>query len=271
MTFINKINTLLNNSRPNISELSGAIVQADHAVKDVSFADLFTTLIQHDESQPDQSLIRAGHLIATRMDGQGRKGAQHAYHNHHHGKKVMLHAYVLCKLAKMGPTKAVLAAMFHDDQHDGGTNYVGDIFVPYRLENKAIEAARPDMIAAGVDQATQDYIFDMVRWTDLGSRKDIKNPSEHAKILGDSDLLSAIGLTGPQAWKDDSDYWREHGAPIIAKNFRSFALNVAGGTFQSKSGKLFNGNIMPIIEYMERAVIKPMNRKAALWPYSHPS
>ncbi|MGR8998820.1 MAG: hypothetical protein ACU88J_07210 [Gammaproteobacteria bacterium] len=168
-------------------------------------------------------LIVAGYSLAQAVDTEVFTG-NNSYHNSQHYCEVMLSSYFLSLLAGMDDqitAEIVSAALIHDFHHDGKPN--GDI--PFRLERKAINEAKPYLIQAKVTQTQQQCLAALVLATEYLNGINIVHAcythytqghalpeipeaanelealcndpvkSKQALILCEADILPSIGLT----------------------------------------------------------------------------
>ncbi|MFA6280488.1 MAG: hypothetical protein WC612_06835 [Bdellovibrionales bacterium] len=246
--------------------LAFEITNAYKTINAASFSTLFD-LCSYGGQGGNPTLYEAGKLTALQLDSD--LSAHHLnndYHNADHLKQVLINTFVISQLSdrkgiQPPPLDLLIAAMIHDVNHDGSTNTVNGKHIPFRLEDKSMAYARPLFKAAWVDDQTIRDIQTMLRWTDLAGRAEdmVKaypeglrpDVAEKAKMLGDADLLPAIGLTGPQACKENEKLGLEWDKPLSTRNFRSFVKGVAGNGFQSQGAKYFNPNIERVVAYMD--------------------
>lgn len=97
-------------------------------------------------------LLRAGAAIAHEVDMGIGAGVANGYHNAQHFLEVMLSALYLARIAGLESRRAarvVTAGLIHDFHHDGSRAGAA----PFRLEQLAVQRARPYLREANVDAA----------------------------------------------------------------------------------------------------------------------
>lgn len=226
-----------------------------------------------DENDPaTKALLKAGNAIATKIDLGHADGGDNAYHNKGHFIDVLKSAALLArindqtaeaagepKLNNKHKAALLVAALIHDYGHDGKGNSPDGTRVPFRLEGQAVNTARPDLEAAGVDQATIGVIGAAVLSTDVGGphhaakearealltgkTPEIKDPetrqalepllddpqaAQVAALLRTADILPSAGLSvAHQSYQSDS-LSQEVGFKLGAKGTVWFIENVVG-------------------------------------------
>ncbi len=278
--FVAHLKTLCRNPSVPCLVLAHELVIAYKAFEVAPFSVLFPLLCSKKMKEDDAALYKAGKLIASKLDEDlSANHHNNSYHSADHLRTVLTNVFVINQLSERseGPAPSLdvlIAAMIHDADHDGGTNSADGQRKPFHLEDKAMAYALPLLREAKVDEGIIQNIHAMLRWTDLeGRAQDMAKiypqglaPAvvEKAKMLGDADLLAAIGLTGQQAYKEDRKLGLELKRPFSAENFRSFVMSVAGEGFHSKGGQYFNPNIEGVLAHMDSLVVKRYNPKIAL-------
>lgn len=193
------------------------------------------------------------------------------YHGNGHYKKVLLqaarqvatHNRISAPGERFSPRQTVLvltAALLHDLAHDGRGNGAGDSHVPYRLEQKAADAARLFLRGAGLPEEDIRDVETMILCTDVTPMGDPAAPAQALKrlylgedggaalperlarlrgrpdlvrmamVLGTADIAVSSGLTFERGMAEASLLARETGIAAIgtAKAFFNFASGPAG-------------------------------------------
>lgn len=185
------------------------------------------------------------------------------FHGNHHFREVTASMARLCAvsgtLTKDEIFDCLIAAAAHDLDHDGKGNGP----VQWRLEQKAIDAAKVLMTAAGMGETEQARIDAMIRVTDVSGNpsphhimqdlargKDTAVPVEMAALkadkkllqmaamMSDADLTPSSGTTRP--FNDIVSGLLQQENPMIVPghaNLRFFFNVIMGGGFSSDVGK----------------------------------
>lgn len=111
------------------------------------------------------------------------------HHNPHHFHEVVTMAMRLCathnqivvakeKLNADDILILMIAAAIHDFAHDGQGNVVKGKHTPSRLENKAIEEAKPFLMASGCTEESYEIISALILSTDVSHGEGQKSPAD---------------------------------------------------------------------------------------------
>lgn len=110
---------------------------------------------------------RAAALVAETVQQEGSFRVELPYHNRHHVAEAVIAMGALCALARLDgvidPELAaigVLAMVAHDRGHDGSPPGEG------RLERRAADLTRPELVAAGLGAETCDLVEEVILATD---------------------------------------------------------------------------------------------------------
>ncbi|HAX91877.1 MAG TPA: hypothetical protein DCY07_06695 [Rhodospirillaceae bacterium] len=246
----------------NPRELAQRVTEVHESTVAASISALYDACARHLKTD-DPNLYQAGLLIAQKLDADDKSLLhKNAFHNLEHLKIVILSSLVISKLAEKQGFNAtcldlLVAAMIHDADHDGATNIVDGKCIPFRLEEKAMAYAMPIFEETKVSQLTVGAIHYMLRWTDLAGRTaDMKRNypagvsdevEEKAKMLGDADLLFALGLGPKKAMNEDRKLNSELNRPFSRARFLSFINSIAPNGFFSKGAKFFDPNVKDLV------------------------
>lgn len=193
-------------------------------------------------SPGDAALARASAAVAAAIDAQPGTFDRHGYHNRQHFCEVVLTAYALCLLQRLGDDTTqllLLAALIHDVVHEGRPQ---PAFVQ---ERASVESMRELLAAAGLDQAQLDRLTVLVLATDpvsgtafmaaacrahaghtpvpltvpagapeLAALVDDAGLAQLARLLCEADVLPSIGLDAAHALRVQQRLAREWRRPL---------------------------------------------------------
>lgn len=185
------------------------------------------------------------------------KVSKNAYHNEHHNREVTLLTSLLVLKHLNEGNKAgfkardarnlIMAASIHDLGHDGGSNTVGGVYFPMRLEKQSVKLAVKLWQGMDVTNKDLDFIKTCVATTDVSCPKDGVSP--RSKLVKSFNKVSAKPNLAREAAAMLSDADLAISGALSYDLFEANSMLVEEETagavpFNKGSAKFFLGNIM---------------------------
>lgn len=187
--------------------LFGNHVENSDGANGAKLADLYSTWRDDGPPSVPAILMHAADVMGIDKEEPSFKAAvmtgiaaeielENSYHDNHHFREVVTAALRYCvtnnEMAADGQTelmsgkdiaKTLLAAAGHDLNHDGTGNHENGEHIPYRLEQKSLDAMAPYMAAAGMAQQDIQDVKTAIRVTDVSQPRDGVSPHTHLKTI----------------------------------------------------------------------------------------